>query len=172
MPEELSDCCEFIVGQWHFSIKSESLAWAGCPIYDIARDLFEKALENITLSINPKSEIFVDILLGDDCFIQNLNKVYRNKDVPTNVLSFELNPISSCVDEREYMLGGIALSIDTIKNEANVQSKVLNHHIMHLLLHGFLHLLGYVHEKDGDASVMEDIEVRVLSEFGLKNPYG
>jgi len=98
----------------------------------------------------------------DDAAIQALNKQYRNKDKPTNVLSFPMEG---------RMLGDIVLARETIEKEANDQGKEFTHHLTHLIIHGFLHLLGYDHLNDQSAAVMEDVEIAALAQMGIDNPY-
>lgn len=105
----------------------------------------------------------VSVLLAGDRKLKQLNRDFRGKDKPTNVLSFPSG--------EAMFLGDIALSIDTLKREAKEQGKKLEHHFAHLLLHGILHLLGYDHEKARDAEKMEKKEIQILKKLGLGNPY-
>lgn len=107
----------------------------------------------------------VSLLLGDDATIARLNKQFRGKDGPTNVLSF---PASSVPLE---FLGDIALAAETIGEEAKFQGKRFENHAAHLAVHGFLHLLGYDHEKDEDAARMEARERAILASIGIEDPY-
>lgn len=105
---------------------------------------------------------------------QNLNQQYRRLDKPTNVLSFpaQLAETAALLDETELMpLGDLVISLPTVEAEAAEQEKSLEHHLAHLVVHGTLHLLGYDHESDADAEVMEAIEVAALAEVGVENPY-
>ena len=92
-----------------------------------------------------------------------LNYSYRNKKNPTNILSFLLseNPI----------IGDIILCHPVIKNEAKSQNKKIHSHYAHLIIHGYLHLLGYSHEMKLDADKMEKKEIQVLRKYGFQNPY-
>lgn len=112
----------------------------------------------------------VSILLTDDAAMQVLNRNFRGKDKPTNVLSFpgfeELDK-----DVEVAMLGDIALGFETLQREAAEQGKALKDHYAHLLLHGFLHLLGYDHEDEDEAKAMEAIEISLLQQLGIGNPY-
>lgn len=109
--------------------------------------------------------------------IQELNKDYRNKDKPTNVLSFpaeEIDPEN--FDEVEVfdgylMLGDIFLAYETIIEEAKNLDKDFKSHFSHLFIHGLLHLLGYNHEDDDEAQIMEQLEVKILSIFDIESPY-
>jgi probable rRNA maturation factor len=107
----------------------------------------------------------VSVLLGDDSAIAALNKQFRGKDGPTNVLSFpaaELDP---------NFIGDIALAAETIVEEANFQGKRFDHHAAHLVVHGFLHLLGYDHEQPDEAEKMEARERAILVSVGIDDPY-
>lgn len=103
------------------------------------------------------------ILLTNDDHLQQLNRDFRGKDKPTNVLSFP------SVDE-EY-LGDIAIAYETLAREAEAQEKTFHHHLTHILIHGVLHLQGYDHETDAEAEEMESLEIKILADMGIKNPY-
>jgi probable rRNA maturation factor len=107
----------------------------------------------------------VSVLLGDDAAVAALNKQFRGKDGPTNVLSFpapELDP---------NFFGDIALAAETIVEEANFQGKLFEHHAAHLVVHGFLHLLGYDHDQPDEAEAMEARERAILVSVGIDDPY-
>lgn len=106
--------------------------------------------------------------------IQKLNLTYRNKNQPTNVLSFPsgaFNPGQKQVRLPLVPLGDVVLAYEMIQEEAHRQGISFQDHLTHLLIHGFLHLLGYVHELDSDAEVMEGLEIQYLQELGIENPY-
>jgi len=107
----------------------------------------------------------VAILLTDDAAVRELNARFRQKDAPTNVLSFPAphNP--------ERHLGDIALAFGVCQREAEEQGKPLAHHLMHLTVHGVLHLLGYDHIGDDEAEAMEGQERAVLAGLGVPDPY-
>lgn len=105
----------------------------------------------------------LSILLTNDDHIQQLNRDFRNKDKPTNVLSFP--------DGEDDYLGDIAVAFETIKREAEEQNKTIHHHFIHMLVHGVLHLKGYDHESDEEAEEMEALEIKILADMGIKNPY-
>lgn len=111
----------------------------------------------------------VSLLLGDDAAIAALNKEFRGKDGPTNVLSF---PPAPAADEGgERFLGDIALAAETIVAEAEFQGKRFESHAAHLVVHGFLHLLGYDHDNPADAEAMEARERAILATLGIEDPY-
>lgn len=109
----------------------------------------------------------VSLALMDDESIQTLNRDYRDKDRPTNVLSF---PTPHNIPERP-LLGDIVMAFETMRREALEKSIDLSDHFTHLFIHGFLHLQGYDHETPEDAKRMETLEVSVLKALNIKNPY-
>lgn len=100
--------------------------------------------------------------------IQALNKNYRDKDKPTNVLSF---PMDSPEEIDVELLGDIVLCASVIRLEAKQQSKTELEHWAHMVVHGMLHLQGYDHIKDDEAEEMEQLEIKILSRLGFENPY-
>lgn len=122
-----------------------------------------KNIVNTIESISCESTGDLAIVLADDATITPLNKTYRGKAKPTNVLSFPA--------EEEGMLGDVLLAYETIAREAEEQNKTLRAHAMHLVVHGVLHLLGYDHENERDADIMESQEIAILKRLGIENPY-
>ncbi len=110
-----------------------------------------------------KKGMEVNIMLTNDKEIQTLNKEYRGKNKPTNVLSFETGD--------EILLGDIVMSIDTLLKEAKEQKISVADHYAHLLCHGMLHLLGFDHIEEDEANEMEFFEIEILKEFKIANPY-
>ena len=113
------------------------------------------------------------IMLTDDAGIRTLNSNWRGIDKPTNVLSFPaLQPNgASGPDDAPRMLGDIAIAYQTTRQEADDEQKPFDHHLSHLAIHGFLHLIGYDHEKDDDVEVMEALETEILAQLGIPDPY-
>jgi probable rRNA maturation factor len=105
----------------------------------------------------------ISVVLSDDQHVQSLNKTYRQKDKPTNVLSFN--------SEGEGELGDIILAYETVINESQGAGISCVHHTLHLIIHGFLHLLGYDHEDEQTAEQMEDMEIKILKTLNIDNPY-
>jgi len=106
----------------------------------------------------------LSIALIDDVEIQRLNRDYRNKNKPTNVLSFP--------DEGPApLLGDIVLALETIMQEAGEKSISVKDHVTHLVMHGFLHLQGYDHETEDTAAAMEALEIKALKTLNIDNPY-
>lgn len=102
-----------------------------------------------------------------------LNRTWRGKDKPTNVLSFPAAEVPVRPGNKEQLpLGDLAICAPVVAREAREQGKELRAHWAHMVVHGVLHLLGYDHENDRDAHVMESSEVKILAQFGYANPYG
>ncbi len=124
----------------------------------------------------------ISLLACDDERIAILNAEFRDKPTPTNVLSWpaqDLAPEEAGGDparpEPDFMgelaLGDIAIAYDTCTREAESAGKPMGDHVTHLIVHGVLHLLGYDHIRDADATVMEALEVEILGKMGINNPY-
>jgi probable rRNA maturation factor len=109
------------------------------------------------------------LALADDAAVRKLNATFRAKDKPTNVLSFPSGMPVETGQPRQ--LGDIILGFETVAAEALAQGLPLADHIRHLALHGLLHLMGYDHEEDAAAEVMEALEIEILAEIGVANPY-
>ena len=113
------------------------------------------------------------IMLTDDRGIRTLNRNWRDIDKATNVLSFPaLQPTGPAgPDDAPRILGDIAIAYETTRKEANEERKPFDHHLSHLAVHGFLHLIGYDHENDADAEAMESLERDILAQLGIPDPY-
>src|SRR5580765_5509158 len=118
-------------------------------------------------------EAEIAVMLTDDAGIRTLNSNWRGIDKPTNVLSFPaLQPASpSGPDDAPRILGDIAIAYETTRREADEERKPFDHHLSHLAVHGFLHLIGYDHENDADAEAMEGLERDILAQLGIPDPY-
>ena len=110
----------------------------------------------------------VTVVVENDERIRELNRLWRGLDKPTNVLSF---PAPDTQPGPARTLGDIAISYQTAAREAAAEDKSLVDHVAHLLVHGFLHLLGYDHESDDDAEEMEGLERVILARIGVSDPY-
>ena len=128
--------------------KRKTLKLKDCKLW--LKTIFKKE-SNITIRIVGKKES------------ESLNYNYRNQKKPTDVLSFMLS--------ENPLIGDIVLCHPLIKNEAKNQNKKIRDHYAHLLIHGYLHLLGYSHEKQSDADKMERKEIQILQKNGFQNPY-
>lgn len=140
--------------------------------HNLLHEITSKVINNYGLKC--KSEI--SFLLTNDEEIQQLNKQYRKKDKPTNVLSFpcyteEEISILSKRNDLPVMLGDIALALNTIIEESKAENKNFLNHFYHLVVHGMLHLLGYDHEDDTEAEHMQQKEISILKELSVNNPY-
>jgi probable rRNA maturation factor len=113
------------------------------------------------------------VMLTDDSGIRTLNSNWRGIDKPTNVLSFPaLQPEGvPKPGDAPRMLGDIAIAYETMRREADEEAKPFDHHLCHLAVHGFLHLIGYDHENDADAGEMESLETEILAQLGIPDPY-
>ena len=112
------------------------------------------------------------VMLTDDSGIRTLNQNWRGIDKATNVLSFPaLQPTGDTPDDMPRMLGDIAIAYETTRREADEEDKPFENHLSHLAVHGFLHLIGYDHDNDGDAEAMETLEREILAEIGIPDPY-
>jgi probable rRNA maturation factor len=113
------------------------------------------------------------VMLTDDPGIRTLNSNWRGIDKPTNVLSFPaLQPEGARKPgDAPRMLGDIAIAYETTRREADAEGKPFEHHLSHLAIHGFLHLIGYDHENDADAEEMESLEAEILQQLGIPDPY-
>ncbi len=107
------------------------------------------------------------ICFCDDAEIRNLNAHWRGQDKPTNVLSF---PTPGAL-AKKYLLGDIVIAFETVAREAKEQDKTLSDHTAHMIIHGFLHLIGYDHETSDEAEVMEALERRVARALGINDPF-
>ena len=119
----------------------------------------------------------ISVRLTTDAEVRSLNRQYRGKDRPTNVLSFPmvqpdlLQTVSQNSDDGELLLGDIVLAHDVCAAEAGERGISVETHATHLLVHGVLHLLGYDHMDDGEAEAMEEIERQALGTLGIADPY-
>jgi probable rRNA maturation factor len=120
------------------------------------------------LDLVPGAEL--SVLLSDDARVRVLNREWRGKDTPTNVLSFP----GGDEDEPPYgpLLGDLALARETVAREADEMGIPFSDHLTHLVAHGFLHLFGYDHIEDRDAEEMETLERQILAELEIADPYG
>ena len=142
--------------------------WEEMPLAatSIARRAAEAALAAAACA--PGAEL--DVVLTGDAEIQSLNSRYRGRDEPTNVLSFALDDADG-PPEAQRLLGDVYVALQTVCREAAAQDKSVADHLSHLVVHGVLHLLGYDHEGEADARRMESLEIGVLGEMGIADPY-
>ncbi|MCU4651325.1 rRNA maturation RNase YbeY [Roseibacterium sp. SDUM158016] len=158
----------------------EAPGWSETGLETLAADAFAATLAE--LGLDP-GRCAVSLLACDDARIAGLNAEFRGKPTPTNVLSWPAEERGA--DSPGGMprlpgpggagppeeLGDIALALETCVREAEEAGRPLEHHLAHLLVHGLLHLLGFDHETDADATLMEGLETRVLARLGVPDPY-
>ena len=141
-----------------------------------AKAVVRRALKQAATTLSTKSAELA-IVLTDDAAMRRLNRNWRGVDAPTNVLSFATKDPGDQLDEqhggqqRRSHLGDIVLAFETVKREARREGKPFDHHLAHLAVHGFLHLLGYDHESDVDARVMQTAERTILRKLAVPDPY-
>ena len=138
---------------------------------------FDLMLSNVKKYMNSffkKKKLNFSILLTNDAEIKEINFKYRNLNKPTNVLSFQ-----SMIDKKNYFknteqeihLGEIIISMERIFSESKINNVLFKDHFIHIFLHAVLHILGYDHEIDSERKKMEKIEISILENLGIKNPY-
>lgn len=149
----------------HIDIMVEAGNW---PDETALEGLVRKSVEAAWANLGLKSAASeLSVVFTDDASIQILNAEWRGKDKPTNVLSF---PVKAGAQPGP-MLGDIIIARETVEREAREEGKPLENHLAHLVVHGFLHLLGYDHETDAEAEVMEGREREILHALAIPDPY-
>jgi probable rRNA maturation factor len=124
------------------------------------------ALAEVSSDTTQDFELTIRLVNNEES--QQLNHQYRQKDKPTNVLSF---PFEVPDGIEMNLLGDLVICIDVMKEEAQAQNKALFDHWAHLVIHGCLHLVGFDHISDEEALEMESIEIAILAKLGINNPY-
>lgn len=114
--------------------------------------------------IAPVNRGELSVVLSSDPDVQILNRDYRGKDRPTNVLSFPMEP-------KTGLMGDVIFALETLRREAQEQGKTFGDHFAHLLVHGVLHLQGFDHQDEASAEEMEAREIAALAQLGIDNPY-
>lgn len=153
----------------HFILKKPTMVVIQNSINDVSineinlKDTLQQVITDLDQG---ESELLIRIV--DKLEIQNLNKIYRNKDQTTNVLSF---PSDLPIEIDESILGDVVICTDVVANEAKAQNKTFEHHLIHMAIHGTLHLLGYDHVEESDANKMESLEIEILGKIEIANPY-
>jgi probable rRNA maturation factor len=144
------------------------------------RDALPQAQELLTRAIGlalagvaaPAGGIEVGVRLVDDGTIRGLNRDWRGRDAPTNVLSFPLGDPGPVDDpDIPWLIGDIVISFDTVAGESRRDGKPFAHHVTHLAIHAALHLIGHDHEDDREADAMEAKEAALLAGLGIPDPY-
>ncbi|QXT39560.1 rRNA maturation RNase YbeY [Gymnodinialimonas ceratoperidinii] len=158
----------------------ENPAWEALDLEALA----EAGLEACLVVLNIPSRAFsLSLMACDDARIAELNAAFRSKPTPTNVLSWpgmERAPATPGAmpdlpapdpDAMPEEIGDIAIAFETCAREAAEGGKPLVDHVQHLLVHGVMHCLGFDHETDADAALMESLESRILASLGVPDPY-
>jgi probable rRNA maturation factor len=147
----------------------ETNGWAGeADLHALAERAIAAAWLTLDGGDQPESEL--SLVFTDDAAIKELNNDWRDKDKPTNVLSFPAFPIKPG-QKPGPMLGDIVIARETVEREAVEEQKLFDHHLTHLIVHGFLHLLGYDHIVESEAEEMEDLERKILARLAIPDPY-
>ena len=143
--------------------------------------LSQLVTKTVTTAVKATNRIYgaceVCVVLSDDKELCLLNKEHRGINSPTNVLSFPSDPIPDYEEEsykiggRPLVLGDIVIAYETMLRESEEMSKSLADHLAHILIHGVLHLCQFDHNKDDEAKIMEGMEISILRELGVTNPY-
>jgi probable rRNA maturation factor len=152
-------------------VEIEDLRWAVAlpDAHEILDQAIGLALNGLDAGGRPAE---VGVRLVDDGAIQGLNRDWRGRDKPTNVLSFSLGDPGPVTDPTfPWLIGDIVMSYDTVMAESARDGKTLAHHFAHLAIHAALHLTGHDHEDESEAEIMEAAEVALLSELGIADPY-
>lgn len=150
--------------------------WPATPDWiDLAERAAEAASQVAPELGNPR--LSASLLLADDAEVQTLNRQWRAKDKPTNVLSFPMLERPALLSLAENgppeLLGDLALALETCAREAAEKGVPLRDHAAHLIVHGLLHLAGHDHETSAaDADAMEALEIKALALLGIADPYG
>ncbi|HXF55391.1 MAG TPA: rRNA maturation RNase YbeY [Hyphomicrobiaceae bacterium] len=139
------------------------------PLAPVLERLVEVASAH--LPANRLSPGVAALALSSDATVRTLNRRWRGRDEPTNVLSFPTAPLPSRPAQGLPFLGDIVIAVETLFREAAAAQVEPMHHFQHLVIHGLLHLLGYDHGSEREAAEMEALEVRILGALGIANPY-
>lgn len=149
-------------------IAESSPLWRALPgVEELARRAIEASLAASGARILAGAEIGVQLV--DDAQIRALNAQWRRQDKPTNVLSFPASTPEKIA--AAPMLGDIVIAFETTQREAAEEGKTLADHTAHLLVHGFLHLLGFDHQNPAEAERMEKLETKIMTGLGISDPY-
>ncbi|WP_224813592.1 rRNA maturation RNase YbeY [Hasllibacter sp. MH4015] len=158
----------------------EAPAWDAVALEELAQTAAEATLRELALE---PEHFALSVLACDDARIAVLNAEFRGKQTPTNVLSWPATDCASAIAGQmpdlpapdpvgpPEEIGDIALAFETCAREADEAGKTLPHHLSHLIVHGVLHCLGFDHETDPDAALMEGLETRILARLGVPDPY-
>ncbi|WP_425099604.1 rRNA maturation RNase YbeY [Tropicibacter sp. S64] len=151
----------------------EDARWEAAALPALAERAARAVMDHLAIETGHE----IAVLGCDDARIAELNAQFRGKPTPTNVLSWPSEDLSAeepggdPLEPEMDELGDIAIAFETCEREAQEQGKPLADHVTHLIVHAVLHLLGYDHVRDADATLMEGLEVAILGKMGLPDPY-
>lgn len=148
---------------YHLTLQDASSLSENCP----SEIQFEQWLVPVLL-FHRIEKAAITIRLVDASESAKLNRSYRHKSGPTNILSFHYSEMG---EKEESLVGDLVICPEIVIREANEQKKSVLNHWAHLTIHGCLHLLGYDHIQEDEAKAMEDLEIKFLQDFGIPNPY-
>ncbi len=146
-------------------IQIQSPLWKAQPLAEqTVRDAISAAASALSTADGE-----VSIVLTDDLAMAALNRDWRGIDKPTNVLSFPASGHTG--SESSHFLGDIVIAYETLVRECGDENRKFLHHLAHLAVHGFLHLVGYDHETDAQAEEMEELESKIMTRLSMPDPY-
>ena len=152
-------------------ITDEKLGYVEDEINSHIKNVLTFAMRELKPNLKNDS-FYLSVLITNNFEISKINLKYRNKNLPTNVLSFPQDEERMIFDEiPSKILGDIVLSLEKIKIESVELNKPFKNHLTHILIHGLLHLLGYNHQNDKEAKIMERFETNILSKLSIPAPY-
>ena len=149
----------------HIDIQTQSPLWEAQPL---AAQTVRKAITAAASALSTAGGE-LSIVLTDDSAIRLLNRDWRGIDQPTNVLSFPAS--GNKISEDARLLGDIVIAYETLERECDNEARIFLHHLAHLAVHGFLHLIGYDHQTDPQAEEMEGLESRIMKRLNMPDPY-
>jgi probable rRNA maturation factor len=149
-------------------IAVEAEAWSAVgDLHELSARAVAAAVAETRVELLQGAEL--SLLFADDAAVRELNRTWRDQDKPTNVLSFPAADPDALASSP--LLGDIVLAYETIRREAEAEQKNFEDHLTHLVVHGFLHLVGYDHEVDAEAEIMESRERAILARLDIADPY-
>ena len=152
-------------GALPIDIQIASMLWNGQPSAEqTVRDAIAAAAAAL-----PKTSGEVSVVLTDDAAIRALNRDWRGIDKSTNVLSFPASKTKA--GDGNAMLGDIVIAYETLVQQCDDENRAFLHHLSHLTVHGFLHLIGYDHQNDAEADEMEGLETKIMASLKMPDPY-
>ncbi len=173
MTSETDRLDSFKTRKIEIDVSIQNPAWEN--LAHIEKIVVEAATNALHGAILPKPvigrDLEVSLVLANDELLKVLNNNYRNQDKPTNILTFATLDSPNFIEEGTLSLGDVIIAYETVVAEAQKDGKFITDHVRHLIVHGVLHLLGYDHIDDDDATDMETLEIRILETMGVQNPY-